>query len=256
MRKDFLVGTLKVSRFDTRSEMGQAGAKEAAELIRSVYTKKGCANIIFASSPSQIDLLMALLKEDVDWKKVNAFHMDEYIGLSIEHKASFANYIRENFFALAKPGAVWYLDGLAKDTSAECRRYEKLLFEYPTDITFAGIGENGHMAFNDPAIADFFEKDLVKINHSLDAVCRQQQINDGWFKTLAEVPDSAFTVTFYGLLRADHIMVMVPGKTKSAIVKACLKGPICPEVPSSIIRVHRNVRMFIDKDSASELTEY
>jgi glucosamine-6-phosphate deaminase len=254
MRKDFFVDKLKVSCFDTRSEMGQAGAKEAAELIRSVYNRKGGVNIIFASSPSQLDLLTALLKEDVDWKRVNAFHMDEYAGLDIENKASFGNYIRDNFLAKAKPGQVFYFNGLAKDRAAECRRYEKLLLEYPTDITFAGIGENGHMAFNDPEIADFFEKDLVKINGSLDAVCRQQQINDGWFKTLDEVPDSAYTVTFYGLLRADYIVVTVPAKTKSAIVKACLEGPICLEAPSSIIRVHRNVRMFIDKDSASELT--
>jgi glucosamine-6-phosphate deaminase len=256
MRKDFVVDKLKVSCFDTRDEMGQTGAKEAAEIIRKVYTEKGCANIIFASSPSQLDLLRALLKEDVDWKRVNAFHMDEYIGLDIEHKASFGNYIRSNFFDFAKPGAVWYFNGLAEDTAAECRRYEKLLFEYPTDITFAGIGENGHMAFNDPGIADFFEKNLVKINPSLDEVCRQQQLNDGWFETLEEIPDSAYTVTFYGLLRADHIIVTVPGKTKSSVVKACLEGPICLEMPSSIIRVHRNVRMFIDKDSASELTRY
>jgi glucosamine-6-phosphate deaminase len=256
MRKDFFVGSLKVSRFDTRTEMGEVGAKEAAEIIRRVYTEKGRTNIIFASSPSQLDVLTALLKEDVDWQRVNAFHMDEYIGLGIEHKASFANYIRDNFLIKARPGKVFYLNGIAPDPAEECKRYGELLQKYPTDITFAGIGENGHMAFNDPGIADFFEKDLVKINPSLDAVCRQQQINDGWFKSLEEVPDRALTVTFYALLRAEHLLVTVPAKSKSAIVKACLEGPICFEAPSSIIRVHRNARLFIDKDSAAGLTGY
>jgi glucosamine-6-phosphate deaminase len=253
MRKDFTVGECRVSRFDTRAEMGKAGAEESARIIRDVYAKKGEANIIFASSPSQLDVLTALIEEDVDWKKVNAFHMDEYIGLDIEHKASFGNYIRDNFLAKVKPGRVFYFNGKAPDTAAECDRYEKLLADYPVDITFAGIGENGHMAFNDPGIADFFEKRLVKLNPSLDDVCRQQQINDGWFKSLDEVPDSAYTVTFYGLLRADYLIVTVPGKTKANIVKACLEGPICLDPPSSIVRVHRNARMFIDRDSAALL---
>jgi glucosamine-6-phosphate deaminase len=254
MRKDFQVGMLKVSSFSDKAEMGKNIAKECSDIIRKVYGDKGEANIIFASSPSQIELLNGLCQEDIDWQKVNAFHMDEYIGLTIEHPGSFANYIRDNFFKKIKLKRVFYLDGTAVDRTAECRRYEELLFKFPTDITFAGIGENGHMAFNDPGIADFFEKPLVKINSSLDAVCRQQQINDGWFKTLDEVPDSAYTVTFYGLLRAQYVIATVPGKTKAAIVKDCLEGPICLDIPASIIRLHRNARMFIDADSAAGLS--
>jgi glucosamine-6-phosphate deaminase len=245
---------LKVSRFSDKAEMGKNIAGECADIIRKVYGDKGEANIIFASSPSQIELLNGLCQEDIDWQKVNAFHMDEYIGLTIEHPGSFANYIRDNFFKKINLKNIFYLDGTAADREAECRRYEQLLLKFPTDITFAGIGENGHMAFNDPGIADFFEKSLVKINSSLDAVCRQQQINDGWFKTLGEVPDSAYTVTFYGLLRAQYVIATVPGKTKAAIVKDCLEGPICLDIPSSVIRLHRNARMFIDADSAAGLT--
>jgi glucosamine-6-phosphate deaminase len=253
MRNEFRAGELTVSCFDTREEMGCAEAREAADVIRKVYQERGRVNIVFASSPSQIDVLNNLLKENIDWRRVNAFHMDEYVGLDIEHPGSFANYIRENFLKKINPGNAFYINGMAEDPEKECRRYEDLLLKYPTDITFAGIGENGHLAFNDPDIADFFESALVKINRHLDAVCRQQQINDGWFKTVDEVPESAITLTFPSLLKAPYLFATVPGRSKSAIVKKCIEGPICLEVPGSIIRVHRNAKLFIDKDSSAEL---
>lgn len=255
MSKEFWVGRLKVCLYDTRAQLGAETAKAAAKLIRDTYGAKGEANIIFASSPSQLDVLNALLKEDVDWSRVNAFHMDEYIGLSIEHKASFANYLRENFFSKIRLKGTFYLNGMAEDVDAECRRYADLLMRYPTDITFAGVGENGHLAFNDPRIADFFEKPLVKVNGSLDAVCRQQQINDDWFEKLEDVPDSAITVTFPGLLRATHVLATVPGSSKSDIVAKSLQGPIGVEVPASILRLHADARMSIDAESAVGLTQ-
>ncbi len=254
MNIDFRVGELAVHCRNTREEMGKAGAVEAAEMIRQVYCEKGEVNLIFASSPSQLDVLTALLEEDVDWGKVNAFHMDEYIGLSIEHKASFGNYLRENFFKKINLKKIFYLNGLAEDPEKECDRYSDLLRQYPVDITFAGIGENGHMAFNDPGIADFFEPRLVKINHDLDAVCRQQQVNDHWFEKLEEVPDSALTLTFPALLHAKQLFITVPGKTKADIVQKCLEGPICLEAPSSVMRVHRDARLYIDSDSAAKLS--
>lgn len=253
MGKDFLVERLSVHRYDTREEMGRAGAREAASLIRGVYENKGSANIIFASSPSQMDVLNALIEEDVDWRKVNAFHMDEYIGLGIEHKASFANYIRDNFISKVPIGKVFYLNGQAEDPEQECLRYAALLRQYPVDITFAGVGENGHMAFNDPDIADFFDTKDVKINYDLDALCRQQQVNDKWFDSIDQVPDSALTVTFPALLRAPYLFVTVPGPSKADIVQKCLETPISLEVPSTVMRQHRNARLYIDAASAAKL---
>ena len=249
----FSVEKLNIFCYDTKKEMSEEGGKEAARLIRNAYEDKGYANLIFASSPSQLGMLSVLANEAVDWGKVNAFHMDEYIGLGIEHKASFANYIRENFFKKVKMNNNFYINGLAKDIEMECKRYADLLEQFPTDITFAGIGENGHLAFNDPKIADFFEPRLMKVNESLDEVCRQQQLNDGWFEKLEDIPEKALTITLSGLLRAKYFFATVPGKTKSNIIKRCLEEPISQKVPASILRLHQNAVLYIDSDSASKL---
>jgi len=233
--------------------MGLAAAKVAAADIRNAYETKGEANLIFASSPSQRDVLHALQKEDVDWSKVNAFHMDEYIGISIEHPSSFANYLREGFLKYLPLKNIFYLDGLAEDIPVECERYAELLVRYPTDITFAGIGENGHMAFNDPYIADFFEPCLVKVNPCLDDACRMQQVRDGWFDTIDSVPDSALTLTFPALLRAPRLIITVPSVTKKEIVQKVLELPVSLDVPASCARLHRNAVMYIDDDAATLL---
>lgn len=252
MNREFVVDKLRVFQYSTREEMGADGAKYAAALIRKVIEEKGEANLIFASSPSQMDVLTSILNEDVDWSCVNAFHMDEYIGIDIEHKASFANYLRENFFCHLQLKSVNYLNGAAEDIDEECRRYAKLLEEHPIDITFAGIGENGHMAFNDPYLADFFDPLLVKVNGGLDDVCRYQQVRDGWFATLEDVPDSAMTLTFPALLRAPHLIITSPSSTKKEIIQKVLEGPICLDVPSSIARLHLDAVLYID-DAAAEL---
>ena len=253
MKREMRVDNLDVLCYTTREEMGNAAAKVAAADIRNAYETKGEANLIFASSPSQMDVLNALRKEDVDWTKVNAFHMDEYIGLGIEHPSSFANYIRENFLKFLPLKNAFYLNGLAEDIPAECRRYAKLLMDYPTDITFAGIGENGHMAFNDPYLADFFEPDLVKVNPCLDDVCRSQQVHDGWFDSLDSVPSSAITLTFPALLRAPRMIITVPGEAKKQIVHETLDFPVSLDVPGSCARLHRNAAMSIDDASAALL---
>ena len=256
MKQEFTVDLLQVYRFSQRDAMGEAGARQAAVFIRQFIEQKGEANLIFASSPSQIDLLNGLLAQDVDWSRVNAFHMDEYTGLDIEHPSSFANYIKKHFFAKVPLKNAFYMDGTAKEPLAECRRYEALLWKYPTDITFAGIGENGHIAFNDPGIADFFETPLVKINASLDSLCRQQQVNDGWFHSLDEVPASAITITFPGVLRAKHMIITVPGTNKSEIIQKCLENPVGYDVPASIVRLHRNAQLYIDDASAGLLRKF
>lgn len=254
MERKVRIDNLDVFCYTTRDEMGAAGAKVAAADIRRVIEEKGECNLVFASAPSQMDLLNALLNEDVPWDKVNAFHMDEYIGLSIEHPSSFANYIRENFLKKLNLKSVHYLNGLAEDIPAECERYSELLRKYPTDITFAGIGENGHMAFNDPGIADFFEPALVKVNPGLDAECRAQQVHDGWFETLDDVPDSAFTLTFPALLKAPRLIITVPGPTKTEIVQKTLELPVSLDVPASIARLHRNAVLYIDDAAAATLS--
>lgn len=248
------IDNLDVFCYTTREEMGIEGAKVAAADIRRVYEAKGECNIVFASAPSQMDLLNALMNEDVDWSKVNAFHMDEYIGLSIEHPSSFANYIRENFLKHLNLKSVHYLNGLAEDIPAECERYSELLRKYPTDITFAGIGENGHMAFNDPYIADFFEAALVKINPGLDDECRAQQVHDGWFETLDDVPSSAYTLTFPALLKAPRLIVTVPGPTKTDIVQKTLELPVSLDIPASSARLHKNAVLYIDDAAAAKLS--
>lgn len=253
MHKEFNVDLLRVRCYPTRAEMGAVGAEYAAALIRQTISEKGEANLIFASSPSQMDVLTSLLKEDVDWSRVNAFHMDEYIGIDIEHKASFANYLRENFFCHLNLKSIHYLNGAASDIGEECCRYSRLLAEYPTDITFAGIGENGHMAFNDPYLADFFDPLMVKVNDCLDDVCRYQQVRDGWFDTLDEVPASAMTLTFPALLRAPHLIITAPSETKKEIIQKVLEGPICLDVPSTAARLHKDAVLYIDDASAALL---
>ena len=255
MRKEFCVDHLKVRCYPTREEMGAAGAEYAAALIQQVIEEKGEANLIFASSPSQMDTLAALSKKDVDWSRVNAFHMDEYIGIGLEHSASFANYLRENFFRHLRLKNIHYLNGMA-DGPEECRRYSALLQEHPVDVTFAGIGGNRHMAFNDPYIADFFDPLLVKINPSLDAVCRAQQVRDGWFASLDEVPGQAITLTFPALLRAPHLIVTAPSETKKEIIQKVLEGPICLEVPGTAARLHKDAVLYIDDASAALLSNF
>lgn len=254
MLRTAIIDNLLVCCYKSRKEMGESAAEASAADIRSVYETKGECNIIFASAPSQMDVLNALMHEDVDWGKVNAFHMDEYIGLSIEHPSSFANYIRENFIKHLPFKSAHYLNGLADDIPAECERYSALLLRYPTDITFAGIGENGHMAFNDPFIADFFEPSLVKVNPSLDAECRAQQVNDGWFDSLESVPDSALTLTFPALLRAPRLIITVPGYSKTTIIQKTLESPISLSVPASCARLHRNAVLYIDDAAAAKLS--
>lgn len=253
MNREFYIDNLKVCCYPTRKEMGIAGAQYAAALIRQICAEKGEVNLIFASSPSQMDILTALRNEDVDWHHVNAFHMDEYVGISMEHKASFAEYLRKNFFCYLPLKSVHYMNGKAADIRAECDRYSRLLLEYPVDITFAGIGENGHMAFNDPYIADFFDPLLVKVNPSLDPTCRYQQVRDGWFETLDDVPSHAMTLTFSALLRAPHLIITAPSETKQRIIQRVLEGPIGLEAPATAARLHRDAVLYIDNAAASLL---
>jgi glucosamine-6-phosphate deaminase len=250
----FYTDRLEVIVAPSRPAMGVACASESAQNLRSLLAKQESVSIIFASSPSQLEMLDSLrLEGGIDWSRVRGFIMDEYIGIPTTAPQSFGNYLRTHFFSKVPFRQVFYIDGLAPDPIAECQRYADLLRQYPVDISFVGIGENGHLAFNDPAIADFDDPLLVKINEDMDPPCREQQVTDGWFKTLDDVPHRAITITMSGLLAAKWMYACVPGLTKQKIVKRCLEGPVSTECPGSILRRHPAARLYLDPDSAALL---
>jgi glucosamine-6-phosphate deaminase len=251
MYKSYKKGTLEIKVFNTRAEMGKVGAEEAAAYIINKLKEKESLSIVFASAPSQMDVLNELLNYfDIDWSKINAFHMDEYVGMPADAKQSFGNYIKVRFFDKLNFKNIFYIDGMASDPEAECLRYEELLKEHGVDIVFAGIGENGHLAFNDPHIADFNDPKLVKINPQLDEACRLQQVKDGWFESIDQIPETAITLTMPAMFNAERIFTIVPGPTKAEIIKRCMVEEITTDCPATILRTHPNTTLYLDKDSA------
>ncbi len=251
--KQFKKDQLHVKIYDTRIKMGAAAAKEASTAIREMLLTKASLNIIFAAAPSQNEFLKSLREDtSIPWAKINAFHMDEYIGLSQGSPSSFSGFLDDAVFNQVPFRHVHRFVGDAKDPGTECRRYGALLQENPADIVFMGIGENGHIAFNDPGAADFHDREIIKIVE-LDHACRQQQVNDGCFPSLADVPSCAFTVTIPALLRAEKIFCIVPGVRKAAAVKQTLEGPISETCPASILRTKKDAFLYLDQDSAGML---
>lgn len=244
---------LSVEIYETRGEMGRAAGKKAAETIKKALSERAEVNIIFAAAPSQNEMLSTLVSEKgIEWERVNAFHMDEYIGLSKNAPQGFGNFLRERIFDMLPFKSVNYIDCSAKDVEAECERYSLLLKQNPVDIVLLGIGENGHIAFNDPHVADFCDKETVKAV-SLDDVCRNQQVNDGCFEKLEDVPKFALTLTIPTLFSAKHLICTVPSKTKAWAVKETINGEISEKCPASVMRLHSDAIMFCDSDSGSEL---
>ncbi len=247
-------GQLTVKTYATRMDLGQAAGLEAAAQLRRLLALQGRVNIVFAAAPSQNEFLDTLAAvEGIEWERVTAMHMDEYVGLSPDAPQRFGNYLKERIFDKVKPGGIHYLDGNATDIHAECERYSNLLRDNPVDIVFAGIGENGHLAFNDPGVADFLDSALVKVV-TLDEVCRRQQVNDGCFGQLSEVPTQALTLTVPSLMAARWIYAIVPGPTKAEAVRGTLGGEITPDVPATILRIHPRAVLYIDQDSAAKLS--
>jgi len=240
---------LDVRIYETRQEMGRAASekfvKEATELLKT----KEEINVVFAAAPSQNEFLNGLQEESLDWNKINAFHMDEYIALAPDAPQGFGNFLKRGLFDRFKFKSVNYLNGNADNITKECARYTALLQQHPVDIVCMGIGENGHLAFNDPPVADFEDEHTVKVV-ALDEVCRQQQVNDGCFATLDEVPTAALTLTIPALLRAKYINCVVPGPTKAEAVKHTLNSEINTENPATILRKHPNAVLYLDKDSS------
>lgn len=249
MQKD----KLKVNVYASRTEMGKAAADVVAERISSLIAAKGEINMVFAAAPSQEEFLETLVSDKgIEWGKVNAFHLDEYIGLSSEAPQGFGNFLRKRLFEKVAFKTVNYLDGSNNEVSNECHRYSSLLMQFPLDIACIGIGENGHLAFNDPPVADFNDKLWVKVVE-LDEVCRKQQVNDGCFATIEKVPTHALTLTIPAIMSAKYIYCMVPGKTKVAAVEKTLNGIVSETCPASILRKHDSAEIFLDADSAARV---
>lgn len=253
MQNKIEIDKLDVRSYKNKQKMGKAAADLVAERINQLLKQKKELNMIFAAAPSQEDFLASLVSiECIEWDRINAFHMDEYIGLSLENEESFNYFLNDNIFGKVDFKSVFYINGKANDPKEECKRYSSLLNEYPVDIVCLGIGENGHIAFNDPHVAFFDDDKLVKIV-DLDKDCREQQVNDGCFDNIEDVPTHAITLTIPALLSGDYLYCIVPGDSKAEAVRDTLEGEITEECPASILRTHKNTILFIDKESGKLL---
>lgn len=242
-----------IKAFDTRADMGKAAARDVAETVRTLLRQKESIRMIFAAAPSQLDFLEAFTADDtVDFSKIHAFHMDEYLGLAPDAPQGFGNFLRTHLFSKADFAEVSYLNGSTADTKAECARYAALLAAAPIDIVCLGIGENGHIAFNDPAVADFLDGKAVK-TVELDEVCRNQQVNDGCFPELSRVPTHALTLTIPTLLAADYHFCIVPTARKAQAVRGAVYGALSETCPAAALRTCKNMTLYLDRDSASLL---
>ena len=251
--KQLKTDLLQVNIYENRDAMGKAAAADISAAIKAVLAKKEFCNMIFAAAPSQNEVLAAVAGDaTIDFTRVNAFHMDEYIGLPGDAPQGFGNFLRRALFEKAPFRSVNYINGNADDIEAECARYTALLQEYPTDIVVLGIGENGHVAFNDPPVADFADKALIK-PVPLDPICRQQQVNDGCFAALDLVPTHALTLTVPALMAGKELFCVVPAPTKAKAVYATVNGPIGEVCPATAMRNHPAAKLYLDPDSASLL---
>ena len=246
------VDNLTVKKFETRAEMGAVAAADITAAINALLAKKTEINMIFAAAPSQNDVLQSLVESNVDWSRVNAFHMDEYIGLPRTAPQGFGNFLVDHIFGKVHFKSVNLINCAAEDAQAECDRYEAMLKANPVDIIILGIGENGHIAFNDPWVANFNDDRLVKIVE-LDDVCRQQQVNDGCFATIGDVPKTAMTLTSPVFIHAPQLFCIVPAITKAKAVKRTLEGAINEECPATVLRNHPDAVLYLDAASASLL---
>ncbi|MCK4346205.1 MAG: glucosamine-6-phosphate deaminase [Bacteroidales bacterium] len=235
---------------DTKEELGKEAARKGAELIRKAISERGKANIIVATGASQFEMLNELVKEDIDWSKVTAFHLDEYIGIQETHPASFRKYLKERFVDIVSPKEFNYVNGEA-DPVSECIRLGILIGKRSIDVAFIGIGENCHLAFNDPP-ADF-ETEEAYITVQLDEKCRLQQLGEGWFPAFDDVPDKAISMSIKQIMKSKTIICSVPDSRKAKAVKCVVEEPVAPVVPATILRQHNAVWLFLDIYSSSLL---
>jgi glucosamine-6-phosphate deaminase len=249
----FRVEDLAVHVFATERELGEAAAHDAARAIARAVDERGEANVLFASGNSQLAFIAGLTAlDDVAWDRVTGLHMDEYVGMDAAHPASFARYMREHIVDVVHPRAFHMIDG-TNDPDAECERYARVLRENPLDLCCLGIGENGHLAFNDPPFADFDDPRAVK-EVELDDASRRQQVGEGHFPSLDAVPLTAITVTIPALLRARTVLAIVPEARKAGAVDRALHGPIATTCPASILRRTPHATLYLDAASAAHVS--
>ena len=248
-------GKLKVEIHPSSRAAGLEAARAAGKEIAKLAQSGDAVGVIFATGASQLAILDALTSlQNVPWNKVRGFHMDEYIGISTDHPASFRRYLREHLTAKVQMKEFFEIDGEASDREKACREYAEKINSADPQLCLHGVGENGHLAFNDPQVADFKDPLDVKVVQ-LDEVCRNQQVAEGWFTAIDQVPQYAITLTIPTLLRVPKLIVSVPGRRKAKIVRSTLHGPFSTECPATILRTHPNVTMYLDPESADELDE-
>jgi len=242
---------MNCQRFGSKKVMGAAAATDGAEKMRKAQAERGEVNIIVATGASQFEMLEALIQEEgIDWAQVTVFHLDEYVGLSIEHPASFRKYLKERFEdQLPSPVRAFHYIDAEDDPDTECDRVGALIAEAPIDVAFVGIGENGHLAFNDPP-ADFeTEKPYLVVN--LDEACRQQQFGEGWFPSLEAVPKKAISMSVRQIMKSGTIICTVPDERKAEAVRNSVEGEVSPDVPASILQKHGDCGLYLDEPAAS-----
>ena len=242
---------MQLEIFDTKAELGHAAATHAAKIINQAIGERGAAYVIAATGASQFEFLDSLVLEEIDWGKVVFFHLDEYVGLPESHPASFRRYLKERILSRVQPRSFHLINGEAGDVYEECRRVGDLISRETIDVAFVGIGENGHLAFNDPP-ADF-ETDEPYVVVNLDQRCRQQQVGEGWFKSIDEVPTQAISMSIRQILQSRNILCIAPDQRKAAAVRNCVKLEVSPMHPASILQKHERVTLYLDRKSASLL---
>jgi glucosamine-6-phosphate deaminase len=248
-----MTGSAAVRVAATADELARDAARHASRVMTETVAARGAATVMLATGNSQLAFLDALARIDgVDWKAVTGFHMDEYVGIGMEHPASFARYMRDRVVGPMGIGTFHYIDGLA-EPQGECERYAGLLRDNPPDLCCMGIGENGHLAFNDPPVADFDDPLDVKVVH-LDDACKRQQVGEGHFASPAEVPPEAISVTVPALLRPSTVIVVCPERRKAAAVQRALEGSVTTSCPASILQGSPQATLYLDHESASMLS--
>jgi glucosamine-6-phosphate deaminase len=241
---------MQITISDSKTELGEQAAIIGAGLIRDTIQSNGKANIIVATGASQFEMLNSLIEQDVDWSKVTAFHLDEYIGITEQHPASFRKYLKERFVNKISLNKFHYVNG-ESNPAAECNRLGEIISNHPIDVAFIGIGENGHLAFNDPP-ADFEITDPY-ISVRLDEKCRLQQLGEGWFESIDRVPEKAISMSIQHILKSKSIICSVPDARKADAVKSTIQGKLTNLVPASILQQHDATWLYLDKESASLL---
>lgn len=253
--KKYKKDNLIIKQYETFDDFGRGAARDVEAAVKELLSKKTEINMVFAAAPSQNSMLKYLTQsKEIDFSRINTFHLDEYIGLPADAPQGFGNFLRKFLFSMVTFKNVYFINGQAHNPEQECKRYAKLLSERQIDIVCCGIGENGHLAFNDPGVADFNDPELVKIVE-LDEKCRQQQVNDGCFADISEVPKEAITLTIPAIMNADMHVCVVPTKNKLQAVRETISGPISEICPASILRKAKNAALYIDKNPALKLDD-